>query len=126
MKYTNKVMLFEQFKEEECLDCEEAAKEIKQELEKAEDEAETEDEENLSLTVKFTNLNKSDLLELQKMFKAMEWSASMGASREMSIYVDGDGSFRAKIEMDKQPTDEEIKASLEEYDNDGLDIGLGC
>lgn len=81
---------------------------------------------NLSLTVTFDNLYPEDLEQLQGMFKAMSWSGIAGSSGGFKVYVDGDGSFRAKIKMDPEPSEEITKKYLEDFDNEKMDIGLGC
>jgi len=78
------------------------------------------------LVVTFDNLDESDLKELQRMFSAMNWSGSVGASRQMKVYVDGDGAFRSKITMNPEPSEEVAKGGIEDFDNDKLSIGLGC
>lgn len=95
---------------------------------KQKEEREKRDAERTTLTVTFENLDKSDLLELQKMFTAMDWSGSVGASREMKVYVDGDGAFRSKIKMSPAPAkdNKDIQKAIDEFDNEKLSIGLGC
>jgi len=84
------------------------------------------EKEKKDLTVTFENLAESDLKELQKLFSAMNYAGAAGASREIKLYVDGDGSFRSKIKMSIEPSDELTKEALDEYSESKLSIGLGC
>lgn len=86
------------------------------------------DDKTFDLTVKFTNLIEDDYLQLQKMFAYMDWCASVGAGRSIDVYCDGDGCFRANIEMDPKPDKKELNKFFEELDGTGkdLNIGLGC
>lgn len=80
-------------------------------------------ERSTKLVVEFTNIDDADLKELQKMFGFMNFCAGAGASREIKVFVDGDGAFRAKIKMTPEPTKEDYEKMS---DSDVTDISLGC
>lgn len=52
---------------------------------------------NKSLIVKFDNLRDYQVEALNHLFYVMDYLGNVGSSRDVSIYIDGDGSFRPKI-----------------------------
>ncbi len=87
---------------------------------------ESNEDEKFSLTVTFENLGLEDLQQLQGMFKSMEWAGSVGSSGGFKIFVDGDGNFRSKIKIDPEPSEEISKKYIEQFDNEKMNIDLGC
>ncbi len=79
--------------------------------------------EKLSVTI--SNLDPHDKQALVAMFTAMNWAASAGAHRGFSVSMDGDGSFRAQIEMEESVTDEEEQELIQAMEDEKLHIGLG-
>jgi len=60
--------------------------------------------------------------QLEELLRAIEILGNVGSSREISLYVDSDGTARYKIKrLDK---DIELKDSKIDIDNDKIDMGL--
>jgi len=55
---------------------------------------------DLSLTVTFDHLNEPQAITLISMLETWEMHGEFGSSRWVSFFVDGDGSFHPKIEID--------------------------
>lgn len=56
--------------------------------------------DDVSLTVTFDRLNEPQAIALMAMFERWEIHGKFGASRWVSFFVDGDGSFHPDIDID--------------------------
>lgn len=65
-----------------------------------------ESEERHALTVRFENLRPSQVQSLRAMFERWETHGRLGASRDVSYYVDGDGPFHPEIQLTTTLEDE--------------------
>lgn len=68
------------------------------------------------MVITLDNVLPADAIALKKMFKYMQYLGNVGASRWCSIFVDGDGSFNTKINIEYPidlPEVEEISGEVE-------------
>lgn len=77
----------------------------------------------ISMTVTIDNITEAQALALQSMFNYWQQLGSLGSSRTVSFFADGDGDFRPKIVTSfSQPVHEltdEIKAASIVKDENG-------
>lgn len=81
-----------------------------------------------SLTVTFDGLDEAQALALQSMFEVWSSYTTLGASRLVSYFVDGDGHFSPDIEIEKSDDVRELTDTLKEaaepetnkFDHDGV------
>jgi hypothetical protein len=75
-----------------------------------------------TLTVEISNLEPRQANELRRLFAWMGYLGSVGSSRQIQLFVDGDGSFRARFEengerievpKDDDSNDEELSFGLD-------------
>ena len=52
--------------------------------------------ETLKITI--TNLTPNQIKTFKRLFVYMQYLGTVGASRQITLYLDGDGDFRPKIE----------------------------
>ena len=64
----------------------------------------------MKLVIKLDNLTKPQLLALVEFFNKWKYLCSIGSSRAVSYYVDGDGNLHPKIdfELPKEITEEDL------------------
>lgn len=81
--------------------------------------------DDVSLTVTFDHLSEPQAIALMAMFEEWERHGSFGVSRWMGFFVDGDGPFHPKIDIEPS-TDiiesEELKEAAE-INNNEFDFG---
>jgi len=81
-------------------------------------------ENGFELNVHISNLDKSTFMDLITMFHFFEWTGSVGSSRQMKAFCDGDGHFRPKIKINgKKPSD--LDNHTGDFDK-GIDLHFGC
>ena len=69
--------------------------------------------ERLEMVVRL-QVTESQALALQAMFKCWNALASLGSSRHVAMYVDGDGNFKPKAEWEFSRPIAELTSDLEE------------
>ena len=55
---------------------------------------------DLSLNIKIENIDEATRKDILKLLSFMEWTGTVGASRLVKVYCDGDGHFRPKITVE--------------------------
>ena len=85
----------------------------------------------MKLTLTFDNISEAHAMTLIKAAKLMEYCGKIGASRDITVFADGDGDFRPKVSYDtdkalpmhgsKYAMDMHIWKYMEDGDNFYLD-----
>lgn len=71
------------------------------------------DKEVMNITIE--NITTDQKEQLIKLFSKMNWCGSIGASRTLKVFVDGDGAFRSVIKLDgKIIVGTEVESSKDE------------
>lgn len=87
-----------------------------------------EKDDRYSLSVKIDNLKDYQVKAIKYMLTVLDMLGSYGASRTVKLYVDGDGAFRPKIEIDgkkvKFESEEQKDKFNKEIDGDTVEIGF--
>jgi hypothetical protein len=84
-------------------------------------------DEQVTLNVTISNIDKSTADDFLKMFAFMQWTGAVGASREFKAFFDGDGHFRPKIEVEGVDLkDVDLTSEYDDDKDDKLELGFGA
>ena len=84
-------------------------------------------DEQVTLNVTISNIDKSTADDFLKMFAFMQWTGAVGASREFKAFFDGDGHFRPKIEVEGiDLKDVDLTSEYDDDKDDNLELGFGA
>ena len=91
-------------------------------------------QEKFKLDVTIETGDETIMKDFVRMFRCMNWT-KVGASRELKMFLDGDGSFRVDIKVNgKDISDaaeeilgkEDVEKTIDEFDNEKLSLGFGA
>lgn len=81
--------------------------------------------EQESRTYKIT-ATKEQLDILETLFNTMQMMGNRGSSREIKLYVDGDGAFRPKFKRYEHDVEKQLKPLVTDMDVGTIVCGDGC
>lgn len=84
-------------------------------------------DEQVTLNVTISNIDKSTADDFLKMFAFMQWTGAVGASREFKAFFDGDGHFRPKIKVEGiDLKDVDLASDYDDDKDEKLELGFGA
>jgi hypothetical protein len=79
----------------------------------------------VTLNVTIEGIDKETAQDFLKMFAFMNWTGSVGSSRSMKAFFDGDGHFRPKVTVEGYDLKDIL--DTEDFENgEDLDLGFGA
>lgn len=63
---------------------------------------EAEDDQSGELVIRVSNLHNNQAKQFIRLLRHIEGLGRVGASREVRLFIDGDGAFRARFEIDQE------------------------